>query len=527
MVKKENKLIIEEIIKSEVGSSKELEMAKKRIAKDYEMSLPSNMKLLKTYHEMVENKRIKKMEWIEDLLRSRPVRSLSGIVNVSVLTKPYPCPGNCIFCPSQEGIPKSYLDSEPAVMRAVINKFDPYNQTKNRLKALKEMGHPIDKIELRIIGATWTAYPEKYKKEFIKRCFDAANKEKSDNLKEAMKKNEDTKRRIIGIHVETRPDLIDEKEIKKMRELGITGCELGIQSIYNDVLEKNKRGHGIEETIKATKLLKDAGFKISYQVMPNLLGSSKEKDWKMFKEIFSNSTFQPDMIKIYPCMVLKGTELYKKWKEGKFKPYSKKELKSLLKEIKKEIPYYVRVQRIIRDIPVKEIEAGCKVSNLRQIIHQEMEKEDWNCKCIRCREIREKFERDKEIKLFRIDYDASEGKEIFLSFEDKERENIFSLLRLRIPSSVIKKEEHYFPALSNSAIVRQIHTYGRMASINKDKKSSPQHKGMGKKLMKKAEEIAKEEFNLDKIAVISGIGVRGYYKKLNYKLEDTYMIKEL
>ncbi len=527
MAKDPNKLILKKVIENEVNTSKGLEMAKKEIAKGYAMSLPSNMELLKTYHEMIENESIEKMEWIEDLLRSRPVRSLSGIVNVSVLTEPYPCPGNCIFCPTQEGIPKSYLDSEPAVMRAVLNKFDPYKQTKNRLKALKEMGHPIDKIELRIIGATWTAYPKDYKKEFIKRCFDAANQKDSDNLKEAIEINEEAKRRIIGIHIETRPDLIDKKEIKFMRELGITGCELGVQSIYNEVLEKNKRGHGVEETIKATKLLKDAGFKVSYQMMPNLLGSDKKKDLEMFKELFSNSDFQPDMLKIYPCMVLEGTELFEEWKKGNFKPYSKEGLKKLIKEIKKEIPYYVRAQRIIRDIPAKEIEAGCKVSNLRQIIHQEMEKEDWKCKCIRCREIREKFDSEKEIKMFRIDYEASEGKEIFLSFEDKTRDNIFSLLRLRIPSSFFQKEGHFFSALQDAAIVRQIHTYGRMASIDKNKKSSPQHKGMGKKLMKEAERIAKEDFEAKKMAVISGVGVRGYYKKLGYNLKDTYMIKEL
>lgn len=527
MAEEENKLIIKEVIKSEAKTSRDIEMAKKRIAKDFEMSLPSNAELLKTYHEMVKNKSIEKKEWVEELLKSRPVRSLSGIVNVSVLTKAYPCPGNCIFCPTQKGIPKSYLDSEPAVMRAVLNQFDPYKQTKNRLKALKEMGHPTDKIELRIIGATWTAYPKEYKKNFIKRCFDAANKKKSDTLKEAIEINEKTERRIIGIHVETRPDLIKEKQVKEMRKLGITGCELGVQSIYNDVLKKNKRGHGVEETINATNILKEAGFKVSYQMMPNLLGTNKERDLEMFKEIFSNSNFQPDMLKIYPCMVLKNTELSKKWKKGEFKPYSEKELKKLIKDIKKEIPYYVRIQRIIRDIPAKEIEAGCTSSNLRQIIQQEMKEENWKCKCIRCREIREEFDSKKEIKLFRIDYEASGGREIFLSFEDKERKNIFSLLRLRIPAAVIQEKKHFLPVLNNASIVRQIHTYGKMASISKHKKSSPQHKGMGKKLMQKAEEITKKEFNLEKIAVISGVGVRGYYKKLNYKLKDTYMIKKL
>ncbi len=512
--------IIKELIKLGPQDTESLDTAKRKIAKKFKTKTFSNVELLKAYHNLLENKRIKENKTLENVLIKRKVRSLSGIVVVSVLTKPYPCPGKCIYCPSQKGIPKSYLEKEPAVMRAVLNNFDPYLQVKNRIKALKETGHPTDKIELRIIGATWSFYPKRYQTHFIKRCFEAANNKKSKNLKEAQKRNEKADHRIIGISIETRPDLIEKEEIKRLRKLGVTIVELGVQTIYDKILKLNKRGHNIEKTVKATRLLKDSGFKVSYQMMPNLAGSDLKKDKEMFKELFSNQDFQPDFLKIYPTAVIKGTELYKLWKKGEYKPYTEKQLKKLLKEIKKEIPFYVRIQRLIRDIPsYKIVEGPAKISNLRQIIQKEAEKEGWRCHCIRCREVKENYDPKEKLHLFKEEYKASKGREIFLSYENRKRTRLYSLLRLRIPYQT------FLPILKDSAIVREIHTYGKMHPLKK-KSVSPQHKGLGKKLIKKAENIAKKN-NKNKITVISGVGVRGYYRKLGYKLKDEYMVKPL
>jgi len=499
-----------------VKTRADLDSFKREIAKKYEIPCPSNIGLLEAYHKLVKNKIVKKSPILEELLRTRPIRSLSGIVNISVLTKPYPCPGKCLYCPTEKGIPKSYVSGEPAVERAKKLNYDPYLQVRKRIEMLKLEGHPTDKIELRIVGGTWSYYPKKYQNWFIKKCFDAGNKKSSKDLKRAQKLNEMARHRIVGLSIETRPDFINLSEIKRLRGLGVTMVELGVQSIYDDILKLNLRGHGVKETIISTELLKDAGFKVLYQMMPNLPGSNLKKDEKMFGELFSNPNFQPDLLKIYPCALLKEAPLYKWWKAGKYKPYTESQLINLVKKIKKKIPYYVRIQRITRDIPSQKVIIGpAKISNLRQIIAREMEREGWQCRCIRCREVREKYEPKEKLYLYRQDYDASGGREIFLSFENKNRTKLYSLLRLRITSQ-------------NKATVREIHTYGQLYPLRgRVALISPQHKGLGKKLIKEAEKIAKNEFGLNKIAVISGVGVRNYWKKLGYKLKDTYMIKNL
>jgi elongator complex protein 3 len=527
-------LIMQEFIKSRVKTQADLASFKRKMAKRYQIPCSSNIHLLKAYHELVKNKRIKKSDKIEILLRTRPVRSLSGIVNVSVLTKPYPCPGKCLYCPTEKGVPKSYLSGEPAVERAKRLKYGPYLQVKKRIEMLENEGHPTDKIDLRIIGGTWSYYPTKYQSWFIKRCFDACNEKFSKNLGNSQKLNEKAKHRIVGISVETRPDFINEEEIKRLRGLGVTRVELGVQSIYDDVLKLNLRGHGVKETILATKLLKDAGIKICYQMMPNLPGSNLKRDEKMFEELFNNSDFQPDYLKIYPCALVKEATLYRWWKQGKYKPYTKEKLIQLVKKIKKRIPYYVRIQRITRDIPSQYIIAGgAKISNLRQIILKEMGKDynlptilplklapDWKCKCIRCREIRENYTPKEKLYFFRQDYEASGGKEIFLSFENKKRTKLFSFLRLRVAH-----QKHFLPVLQGATIIREVQTLGQLVSIGK-KKMAPQHRGLGKKLIKEAEKITKKGFGLKKIAVISGVGVRDYFKKMGYNLSESYMIKK-
>jgi len=473
----------------------------------------------------LKKQNLKPSEKIENLLRTRPIRSLSGIVNVSVLTKPYPCPGKCLYCPIEKGIPKSYLSGEPAVERAKRLNYDPYLQVKSRIEMLKAEGHPTDKIEMRIIGGTWSFYPKRYQNWFIKKCFDSCNEKEGKDLAKTQKLNEKVKHRIIGLSIETRPDFIDEKEIKNLRKLGITKVELGVQTLDDKILKLNLRGHLVKEVVLATKILKNSGFKVSYQMMLNLPGSSPKKDIKIFRELFSAPNFKPDLLKIYPCALVKEAPLYKWYLKGKYKPYSQKTLINILKEIKKEIPHWVRIERITRDIPAPKIISGpTKISNLRQIIKKELEKEGKKCRCIRCREIKASYNPKEKVYLFREDYNASEGKEIFLSFEDKKRERLYSLLKLRVTEN---SSLPIFPVLKDSAIIREVHTYGQQIPVSGQYKISPQHKGLGKKLIKEAEKITKREFGLNKIAVISGVGVRDYWRKLDYKLKETYMIKEL
>jgi elongator complex protein 3 len=504
--------IIKQLIKDRVRTLKELDVIKRKMSKRYQISLFSNIELLKSYHNLVKNGIINKNLILENLLRKRKIRSLSGVVVVSVLTKSYPCPGKCIYCPSEKGLPKSYLSGEPAVERAKMENFDPYLQTKSRIESLEIQGHPTDKIELRIIGGSFNYYPKRYQSWFVKRCFDAANQRGSVNLQQTQITNETARRRIVGISIETRPDLINKKEILNFRKLGVTMVELGVQTIYNDILEKCQRGHLVEQTVQATQMLKNAGFKVLYQIMPNLPGSSIKRDFECVKTIFSNARFMPDWVKIYPCVVCKGTKLYQMWKQGKYKTYSDKDLINLLIKIKTALPYWVRVARLFRDIPSQKIESGSKFSNLRQIVQAEMKKREKVCHCVRCREVRENYNPKEKIFLFREDYNASNNREIFLSFENEKRTKLFSLLRLRI--------------LKNSAIIRELHTFGQMARIS-ERPLSAQHKGLGKKLIKEAEKITKREFKLSKIAVISGVGAREYYRKLHYRLKDTYMVKFL
>jgi elongator complex protein 3 len=512
-------------IKKLPESSEGFQQLKKDICKEIGGFPPTNADLRNCYDKLLKKREIKRSEKLEKLLKSRGVRTESGVAVIAVLTKFHPCPGKCLYCPTEKGMPKSYLSNEPAVMRAVKVGFDPYKQVQIRIKSLELNGHNTDKIELIVMGGTFSSLPEIYQKKFILECFRACNeydkkcKVQSAKLKvrgklldkyllKEQKRNEKAKHRIVGLTLETRPDYIDEKEIVNFRNLGCTRVELGVQSIFDDVLKKNRRGHGARETIQATKLLKDSGFKINYHIMPGLYGSDLKKDYLMFKELFSNQNFQPDMLKIYPTVVTKNSALHKLWKEGKYSALSDKNFESFILKVKKKaIPPYVRISRLVRDIPTTSILSGPIVSNLRQMISRKSD-----CRCIRCREVRNDYAIKEKIILDRIDYNASDGKEIFLQYVSPEKKKLFALLRLRITNK-------------NLAIIRELHTYGKLAKISKKDKTSPQHIGLGKKLIAEAEKIAKKEFKLNKIVVISGVGVREYYRKLGYQLEKTYMVK--
>jgi len=524
--------IARKIIRSRPQSRGDLAQIKRQAAGEFKMASPLSADIFRIYQKLLRQKKIKRDERLEALLKKREVRTISGVAPIAVLTKSYPCPGRCTYCPTEKGMPKSYLSNEPAVMRAVAFHFDPKKQVAGRIKVLEMNGHPTDKLELIVIGGTWSALPDRYQKWFIQRCFDGANGKKSSSLTAAQKINETAKHRIIGITLETRPDYITPGEIRQMRQLGATRVELGVQSIYDSILQRNRRGHNVAATIRATKLLKDAGFKICYHLMPNLPGSTPAKDLKMFKEIFSNPDFQPDMIKIYPCVVTRGSEIYKWWKKGKYKPYSEKQLLELLINIKKIIPPYVRVNRLIRDIPSPSIAAGNKISNLREVIAAEMAWRKLYCKCIRCREVGHNPTLKSGLrspgfsqvpKLVVRKYTASDGTEYFISFDSPDKKILYAFVRLRIPDFSL---EPILPELKNAALIRELHTYGHLVPIDQNSPGATQHLGLGKKLMAEAEKIVKK-LGIKKMAVISGIGVREYYKKLGYHPDGTYMVKNL
>ncbi|KKP92067.1 MAG: ELP3 like protein acetyltransferase involved in transcription [Parcubacteria group bacterium GW2011_GWA2_36_10] len=472
--------------------------------------------LILVYRQLVKSGRLKNDERINELFTKRAVRTLSGVSVITVLTKPFVCPGKCIYCPTEQGMPKSYLSNEPAAMRAKMNLFDAERQVRMRIQALENNGHLVDKIEILVLGGTWSVYPDQYQHDFIRDCFYAANtfsdgaKRERLSLQEEQDINETARYKIIGLTLETRPDFIHETEIKKLRILGCTRVQLGVQHTDNKILDFIKRGHSIEQSILATRLLKDAGFKVDHHYMPDLPGSSPEKDLEMFKYVFESVDLQPDQLKIYPCIVNEFAELNKWYQEGRYKPFSEKELLDLLLAVKKIVPPYMRINRLIRDIPEESIIAGNRITNLRQYLQAELKKQG--------------------------EYRASCGHEWFLSFENKEHSKVYAFLRLRIND---KPEDNILEELKNASLVRELHVYGKMipalqidpsADVQDDDEngaiSNTQHLGLGKRLMAEAERITLEQ-GLKKVAVISGIGVRNYYRKLGYELEGTYVTKNL
>ena len=455
-----------------------------------------------------------------EAMKTRGVRTESGVAPFAVMMKPFYCPGECIYCPLEEGMPKSYLSDEPAAQRAKTLNFDPMKQVEGRIKQMMETGHITDKIDLIVIGGTFGSYPEKYKREFFKSMFDAVNGKVSETLAEAQKYNETAEKRVVGISVETRPDWVSEQEIRLWRELGVTKVQLGVQAFDEEILKKIKRGHSLDEVAEATRMCRNAGLKICYHLMPNLPGSNPEKDIEMAKMMFNDLRFGPDYLKVYPAMTIKGTEMYEMWKQGEYLPYEEIDLIKVLKEIKAQTPVWCRIDRLIRDISKKWVSAGTTRTNLRQILQQELLEEGKKCRCIRCREVRGGVY-DTKVELLVNERESLGGKELFLSYEYEDK--LFSMLRLRLPE---KTEKMLFEELEGAAITREVHTYGQVAQIDINDGIKTQHRGLGKRLMVKAEEIARER-GYKKMAVISAIGTREYYRKLGYELEGTYMVKNL
>jgi len=481
---------------------------------------------------------------VERILTLNGIRSESGIATVTVITEPYACPGRCVYCPTEARAPKSYLTNEPAVMRALRNDYDPCRQVASRLQALDETGHATDKVELIIKGGTWSFYPEAYQREFIRRCFDAANefalgsrgKALGNNgqptasgleptaLLEAQRANETAQSRLIGITIETRPDYVDAAEIRRLRELGVTRVELGVQSLEESVLALTVRDHGTAEVRQATRLLKDAGFKVAYHLMPNLPGATPESDLESARRLFAETDYQPDALKLYPCVVVESAELHRWWREGRHQPYDDETLIELLIAIKRLVPPYVRIERVIRDIPSTSIRAGCLITNLREQVHRRLRAQGLRCRCIRCRQVRDTG--GGNFRLSQHSYQASGGTEVFLSFEDPATDRLASLLRLRIPRAGACRELG-LPSLDGAAFIRELHTYGHHLPLHKRTEDAAQHRGFGAALIREAERLAREEFGLRRMAVIAGVGAREYYRQLGYELDETYMVKEL
>jgi elongator complex protein 3 len=455
----------------------------------------------------------------------QPSKTLAGVTPIAVMSKPKKCKhGTCLYCPSLN-VPQSYTPLSPPVIRAKMLKYDPYEQVKSRLKAFRLMNHPTDKIELIIMGGTFLEFPVKYQYNFIKRCYDALNNNKSKNLEQAKKLNEKAEHRCVALCIETRPDVCSEKEVKRMLDFGCTRVELGVQAISDDIYKKVNRGHKIEDVVKATKLLKDSGFKVGYHIMPGIPGSNLKKDLQMFKELFKNEKFKPDQLKIYPCQVIKGSALEKLYKQGKYKPYTKQQIEKLLIKMLKEVPEYCRVMRIMREIPPTYLTAGTIRIDLRRDVEKYLKKHKIKLREIRFREIgfalrdkKKKEEIDTNLKIEKIEYKASKGKEVFLQAVNKDN-ILFGLLRLRF------LDKPFLNELKDTAIIREIHIYGKAKKIG-EKGKGIQHKGLGKRLMKEAENIVKKA-GIKKISVISGVGVRNYYRTLGYKLKKDYMIKKI
>lgn len=572
-----------------------------RLVKKYvkeDGSLFSKNEIVAGYRQLAGSQGLAPLsEEILKLIRMKPVRTQSGVAPITVLTKPFPCPGTCIFCPNDIRMPKSYLSDEPGAQRAERNYFDPYLQTYNRLQALHNIGHDVTKAEIIVLGGTWSYYPESYQIWFIKECFRALNEfgtkddrtliearydqmhdqlektakyapsnnpvENAEKLKEKLidgseleksynqkiselyvaperiggfdeyqkasweelevqqKINETAGIRNVGLVIETRPDNISEAEVQRIRRLGCTKTQIGVQSLQDEVLDKNKRGHDVAATRKAFQLLRQAGFKIHAHWMANLYGSSVELDKKDYEVLFSDPDFKPDELKIYPCSLIGSAELMQYYQKGLWKPYAYEELLDVLAFALLHTPEYCRLTRVIRDIPSTDIVVGNKLTNFRQIAEAKIAEAGKKSVDIRSREIRNKVVTRDELLLKKVTYTTSVSEEIFLQFVVKDTNQIVGFLRLSFPT-----QDSYIKELENAGIIREIHVYGELVKIGKKADGRSQHLGLGTELIAEAAGLAKEK-NIEKLAVISAIGTREYYRKKGFTDGQLYQFLEI
>jgi elongator complex protein 3 len=487
--------------------------------------------LVAAYQEMVAAGEMAVDGALLQAIRMKPVRTLSGVTTVTVLTKPYPCPGKCIFCPTDVRMPKSYLPDEPGAMRGLEHAFDPYAQVASRIAQLEAVGHPTDKIELLILGGTWSAYRRDYQEWFIKRCFDAMNGMdgptgggefcQPGELAAAQAFNETTVHRNVGLVIETRPDEITLKELAWLRALGVTKVQMGAQSLDDRVLEMNKRGHDVEMTRRAVALLRAAGFKIVLHWMPNLHGATPLGDRADFARLWDG--FCPDEIKIYPNQLLANAELYEVWQRGEFRPYSTAELVELMVEIKPTVPRYCRINRVIRDIPSTNVVEGNKRTSLRQDVQAEMARRGKKCVCVRCREVRKVGFEPAALKLNDLVYAAASAEEHFISFDTPD-DGLAGFIRLSLPLE--DAPETGLPDLMGAALIREVHVYGQSLAVGAEAGGSAQHIGLGTRLLEEAERVARGR-GFKRMAVISAIGTRKYYLERGFERGALYLVKTL
>jgi len=504
--------LTELILSGEVKDKAGLQKAKIRLCRELHLpSVPPNSETIETLDEAT-------FRSMEDIIKRKPVRTLSGVAVVAVMTSPAPCPhGRCTYCPGgvDNNSPQSYTGKEPAARRASFNEYDPYRQTKARLEQLEAIGHDTDKVDLIVMGGTFTSRPLDYQDEFVKRCFDAMNEVVSADLAEAQKVNETAPHRCIGLTIETRPDSFTEDMARHVLRLGATRVEFGVQILDDDILRSVNRGHGVTEVVNATKVAKDLGLKVCYHLMPGLPGSGPEKDIGSFRMMFDDERFMPDMLKIYPTLIVEGTPLFKDWEAGLYAPYSTAQATKVVADMKALVPRFARIQRIQRDIPVPLIRDGVDKSHLRELAKEELARTGRACKCIRCREVGLmgiRTFRPEEAKWNELGYRASGGWEHFISVDLPESDALVGYVRLRLADG------------TTVARVRELKVFGQMARLGEGGKV--QHRGYGKELLLRAEGMARSK-GYSSMAITSGVGVRGYYAGLGYRLEGTYMVKDL
>lgn len=551
-------------LKSNAFTKQQLNKLKNKLCTKYNIAkIPTDIELL--LHANPED-----FPKLTHSLQSKPMRSLSGVAPVAVMTRPIACAhGRCTFCPGGPGsyfgnVPQSYTGHEPSTMRGMRNNYDSYLEVINRLEQYTVLAHTFDKIELIIMGGTFPSFPKQYQEDFVMYALKAMNDFSElffvdgvldiakfrdyfelpgdiHNLERATRiqnkfialknnvpttldyeqhRNETTRARCVAMVVETKPDYAKIPQINEMLHQGVTRVEIGVQHLDNSVLLQTNRGHTVEDTIESVQQLKDSLFKITYHIMLGLPGSTPERDIAVIKELFSNPQYMPDSLKIYPCMVSPGTQLYDEWKRGAFTPITTADAARIIAHCKQYIPPYCRIMRVQRDIPPKWMAAGVDRSNLRQYVDDELKHQGITCNCIRCREPKDKIIDLSHVKIIRTTYNSSGGTEVFLSAEDTKNNLLLGFCRLRIPFKPFRPE-----ITEHSAGIRELHVYGQTIPLGSEGKV--QHRGLGKQLLAEAERIAQKEFGKKKLVVISGIGVREYYKKLGYKLDGPYMSKEL
>ena len=498
--------------------------------------LYSKANLIAGYRHLVAEGDLEPDPVIMERIRMKPMRTQSGVAPVTVLTAPAGCPGECIFCPDDWRMPKSYLFDEPGCQRAERDGFDPYAQTLGRIQSFENIGHDADKVELLILGGTWSAYSRDYREWFVRRCFDAMNAAGDPDyadaatLEDAQRINVTARHRNVGLVVETRPDWITPDEIRHLRRLGVTKVQIGVQSLDDEILALNKRGHDVQAVRDALGLLRTAGFKLHLHWMPNLFGATPEKDRADFARFFDDPAIRPDELKIYPCSLIADTELYDRWLAGEYHPYTQEELVALLADVKPTIPPYTRVNRLFRDIPAHHIQAGVTMSNLREVVHEELRRRGTRCGCIRCREIKRRQVSPVELVLSVYSYETDLTQEHFLEFktgpQSQEPGLIAGFLRLSLPLRPRVGSRAFLDEIADSAMIREVHVYGPALAIGREGVDTPQHVGLGTRLLDEAKRISREA-GFRRISVIAATGTQAYYAARGFEEDELYMHTDL